>query len=58
MRRYGCPRWAKSALKMQVAAIALVVATGVGLFVAMLSTYRSLRVSEDGRRRHAAFRGS
>lgn len=36
-----------SRMKMQVAAIALVVATGVGLFVAMLSTYRSLDVSED-----------
>lgn len=34
-------------LKMQVAAIALVVASGVALFVAMLSTYRSLRVSSD-----------
>lgn len=34
-------------LKMQVAAIALVVAAGVALFVAMLSTYRSLRVSSD-----------
>lgn len=34
-------------LKVQVAAIALVVASGVALFVAMLSTYRSLRVSSD-----------
>jgi putative ABC transport system permease protein len=34
-------------MKMQVAAIALVVATGVGLFVAMLSLYRSLRTSEE-----------
>lgn len=36
-----------SRMKVQVAAVALVVATGVALFVAMLSTYRSLRVSED-----------
>jgi putative ABC transport system permease protein len=36
-----------SRMKMQVAAIALVLATGVALFVGMLSTYRSLRVSED-----------
>lgn len=34
-------------MKMQVLAIALVVASGVALFVAMLSTYRSLRVSSD-----------
>lgn len=34
-------------LKMQVVAIALVVASGVALFVAMLSTYRSLLVSSD-----------
>ncbi len=34
-------------MKTQVVAIALVVATGVGLFIAMLATFRSLRVSAD-----------
>jgi putative ABC transport system permease protein len=33
-------------LKVQAAAISLVVASGVSLFVGMLATYRSLRVSE------------
>src|SRR5579859_1836928 len=35
-----------SRMKVQAAAIALVVAAGVAMFVAMLATYRSLRVSE------------
>ena len=34
-------------MRTQVAAIALVVASGVALFVAMLATYHSLRISED-----------
>jgi putative ABC transport system permease protein len=33
-------------MKVQAAAIALVVASGVALFIAMLTTYRALRVSE------------
>jgi putative ABC transport system permease protein len=33
-------------MKVQAAAIALVVASGVALFIAMLTTYRSLRMSE------------
>jgi putative ABC transport system permease protein len=34
-------------IKMQVLAIALVVGSGVALFVAMLATFRSLRLSEE-----------
>lgn len=34
-------------MKLQAAAIALVVASGVAMFVAMLATYRSIRISEQ-----------
>lgn len=36
-----------SRLKLQAAAIALVVASGVGMFIAMVATYRSIRISEQ-----------
>lgn len=36
-----------SHVKMQAAAIALVVASGVAMFVGMIATYRSIRISEE-----------